>query len=106
MSRGQEISPLQMEKQDISVQLPTFWSVMCSLGLYQDNQGSGGDPKEHGHSSYHIHRRHTETESQVRDQTAALLYLLENLGFVINYPKSQLKPTQMIDFLGFTVDSQ
>ena len=60
MSRGQEISPLQMEKQDISVQLPTFWSVMCSLGLYQDNQGSGGNPKEHGHSSYHIHRRHTD----------------------------------------------
>ena len=25
MSRGQKISPLQMEKQDISVQLPTFW---------------------------------------------------------------------------------
>ena len=101
ISRGQEISLLQMEKQDISVQLPTFWSVMHSLGLYQDNQGSSGDPKEHGHSSYHILYIEdiliiAETESQVRDQTAALLYLLENLGFVINYPKSQLKPTQMI----------
>ena len=34
-----------------------------------------------------------------------LTFLLENLGFVINYPKSQLQPTQEIEFLGFMVNS-
>lgn len=47
-----------------------------------------------------------ETESQLKDQTAGLIYLLENLGFVVNHPKSQLQPTQTIEFLGFMVDSQ
>lgn len=37
--------------------------------------------------------------------TAALIFLLENLGFIINLPKSLLDPTQEIDFLGFTVNS-
>ena len=30
-----------MGEENVSVQLPTFWAVMRSLGLYQDNQGSG-----------------------------------------------------------------
>ena len=34
-----------------------------------------------------------------------MIYLLENLGFVINHPKSELTPTQEIEFLGFTVNS-
>ena len=46
-----------------------------------------------------------ETESLLRDHTTAVIYLLENLGFVINHPKSELIPTQEIDFLGFTVNS-
>ena len=46
-----------------------------------------------------------ETESLLRDHTTAVIYLLENLGFVINHPKSELTPTQEIDFLGFTVNS-
>ena len=34
-----------------------------------------------------------------------VVYLLENLGFVINHPKSQLTLTQEIEFLGFVVNS-
>lgn len=30
---------------------------------------------------------------------------MENLGFIINYSKSLLIPTQEIDFLGFTMNS-
>ena len=33
------------------------------------------------------------------------LGLLEALGFLINYPKSQLEPSQIIDYLGFVIDS-
>ena len=46
-----------------------------------------------------------ESEAMAREHTAASIYLLENLGFVINYPKSQLEPTQEIVFLGFVVNS-
>ena len=45
------------------------------------------------------------TESLLRDHIMGVVYLLENLGFVLNYPKSQLIPTQEIEFLGFVVNS-
>ena len=40
-----------------------------------------------------------------REHTAGLIFLLENLGFIINHPKSVLTPTQEILFLGFTISS-
>ena len=46
-----------------------------------------------------------ESEAMAREHTAALIFLLENLGFTINYPKCLLEPTQVIEFLGFTVSS-
>ena len=39
----------------------------------------------------------------MRDHIAGIIYLLENLGFVINFPKSLLEPTKAIDFLRFNL---
>ena len=41
----------------------------------------------------------SETESLSWEQTAGHIFLLENLGFIINYPKSILKPSKKIEFL-------
>ena len=46
-----------------------------------------------------------ELETLLRDHIAGTVYLLENLGFVINFPKSVLEPQRTIEFLGFHVDS-
>ena len=46
-----------------------------------------------------------ETESLLKEHILAAVYLLENLGFVINHPKSELVPTQEIEFLGFKIIS-
>ena len=32
--------------------------------------------------------------------------LLEGLGFIVNYEKSALQPTQRIEFLGFSINSE
>ena len=40
-----------------------------------------------------------ETESLLRNHGTAVIYLLENMGVVINYPKSELTSTQEIEFL-------
>ena len=40
-----------------------------------------------------------------REHTAGLIFLLENLGFIINHPKSHLTPTQEMSFLGLVVNS-
>ena len=47
-----------------------------------------------------------ETESLLKDHVTAVMYLLENLGLVINHPKSKLDPSQEIEFLGFNVNSK
>ncbi len=46
-----------------------------------------------------------ETQSLAREHTAGLIFLLENLGFIINNPRSLLTPTQEIEFLGFSVNT-
>ena len=45
------------------------------------------------------------TEETVQHHSALTLDLLEALGFVVNYLKSQLTPTRNIEFLEFQVDS-
>ena len=46
-----------------------------------------------------------ESETLLRDHVKGVVYLLENLGFVINFPKSSLEPKRALEFLGFQVDS-
>ena len=46
-----------------------------------------------------------ESRVAAKDHAIGLLFLLENLGFIVSKTKCILMPTQSIDFLGFTVDS-
>ena len=46
-----------------------------------------------------------ESKELVWEHVIGLIYLLENLGFVINQPKSILEPTQSVEYLGFSVNS-
>ena len=46
-----------------------------------------------------------ETREKAEEHAEALVYLLQCLGFVINQKKSVLVAAQMMDFLGFTVDT-
>ena len=46
-----------------------------------------------------------ESQALLKDHIAGTVYLLENLGFVINAPKSVLQPERTMEFLGFQVDS-
>ena len=47
-----------------------------------------------------------ETPEMARDHTLGLIYLLENLGFIVHPEKTQSTPTQEIEFLGMQVDSR
>ena len=46
-----------------------------------------------------------QIKQNLRGQMALALGLLEALGFLVKYPKSQLEPSQVIDYLGFVIDS-
>ena len=42
----------------------------------------------------------------LREHTALVIELLQNLGFIINYEKSLLTPTPVLEFLGFLINSK
>ena len=42
---------------------------------------------------------------QARDHTLALIYLLENVGFIVHPSKTVTTPTQRLEFLGMDVDT-
>ena len=46
-----------------------------------------------------------ESISLILHHAASSLNLLEDLGFVIKYQKSQFRPTQQIEFLAFRIES-
>ena len=47
-----------------------------------------------------------ETAERARDHTNGLIYLLENLGFLVHPEKTVREPTQEIEFLGMIVGSK
>ena len=46
-----------------------------------------------------------ESKALLKGHVNEVIYLLENLGFVVNVPKSLLEPRRLIDFLSYLVDS-
>ena len=83
-----------------------IWSVVRYMGLYQD------------HTTSDCHSQSVrviiyiddilimaETSTLAREHTAGLIFLLENLEFIINFPKSVITPTQNLEFLGFAINS-
>ena len=46
-----------------------------------------------------------ETQEKARDQATCIIHLLQCLGFTINTMKTITEPTQIIDFLGITVNT-
>ena len=47
-----------------------------------------------------------ESRSMAQDQVSGVVYLLECLGFIVNFNKSVLEPTQTLEFLGVMVDTR
>lgn len=93
----------------LPVQLPTIWTVVSTMGLYQDHQTNSEHPQNYGSEDDYIHRRcpdHGRDETSCKRTHCWHDFSLENLGFIINHPKSLLNPTQEIDFLGFTINSR
>ena len=106
-SSGQEVPEISKSREDISIQVPTIrlssapWvftktlrpvvTLLRELGLrmvvYIDDI-----------------LVMAESEAQLKDHVRCLVYLLENLGYIINYKKSVLTPTKQLEFLGFILD--
>ena len=46
-----------------------------------------------------------DTPTMAKEHMASLIFPLENLIYIINYPKFLMTPTQKLNFLGFVINS-
>ena len=88
----------------LPVQLPR--PILCSLGLYQDPEASNIPAQRAGGKASGIHRRHPDYGGVRGTSEGGLIYLLENLGFIVHPVKGVTTPIQQIEFLGMQVHSQ
>ena len=108
-SGGQRFPQIPMEGPDVSVQLSSVRVVVSPVGLYQDHTASCGNPAGNRPTSDHLHRRYPrhggDRVSPQRPCDSSGVPAGEP-GVCGNHPKSELDPSQEIEFLGFTVNSK
>ena len=46
-----------------------------------------------------------QSQGQLLQDRNSMIWLLQHLDFVINWKKSALAPTQIVDYLGFVINS-
>ena len=54
----QEIPEISLARQDVPVQLPTVWTVVGPVDLYQCHKATSDCSQNTGHENNHLHRRH------------------------------------------------
>lgn len=97
-----------MELADIQIYVPPFRSVLRSMVLHQADEAGGGAPQIRGDMNDCVSGRYPDNESvspTLANPTTTDGKPLGVPGFVINESKSDLKPSQKMQFLGFLVDS-
>ena len=89
-SSGQDVPEISKSRENISIQVPTIWPIQCTLALYQDPRPVVTLLEELGlRMVVYIDDIvvMAESEAQLKDHVQCLVYLLENLGYIINYKK-------------------
>ncbi|XP_070570048.1 uncharacterized protein [Ptychodera flava] len=88
--------------------MPTIRASISTTNLHQINETSCRYIEAYGYQVDHylddILLMNQSKDQLIRDRDT-LLFLLQHLGFGINWEKSYLVPTQEIEFLGFLINS-
>ena len=103
----QEISEISCPGSDIPIQSSAFWSVRSILGVHCNNK----EVKLMAmHKGIRIHQYLDdwlvrEPSHQVCLQhTEDLVKICKELGWLVNFEKSELEPKQIFDFVGYQFD--
>ena len=102
-------SEISLARQDVPVQLPTVWTVVGPVDLYQGHKASSDYSQNTGHGNNHLHRQHPGDGT--KQGTGAGAHRVPDIS--IGEPRLHCQsteifdrdPTQEIDFLGLVADS-
>ena len=104
-----EISTISMGRKLVRIPLPLFWTKPITKSFYQVIKGSNVSAK-----ALMIREKlflddlviFGNTMEEILVARDFVILLLQHLGFVINFKKRILEPTQEIEFLGMMVNSK
>ena len=97
-----------MERSNLSDSLPLLWPGTSTQDIYKTTEGSYFSDEEVECSIDNFLDDILLMAASVEELTLApdtFIYLLQNLGFLINIKKSVLQPWQTIQFLGMEINS-
>ena len=104
----QKICSVSLVRETLRVSFSLFWTRPSTKNFYKITQNSSFSVTLPEHTKYNLLGQYAVdrlyNQRNVNGQRQ-LIFLLQQLGFVLNLKKSVLTPTQRIEFLGVTVDS-
>lgn len=104
-----EVTPLRVEGQDIRVSVPTIRAEQCTQSFHKLLKPILAWLRQRGVRMI-VHLDDIlvlgSSPEEGKAHVELTIEMLSQLGFVINREKSQLEPTQKIQFLGFWIDSR
>ena len=106
--RLQEISSFQVGKLHEGIQLPSIWLWPRPSQIHKDIQASSSIPPKEGNVLDYIHKQQNNPESESAGsdkRQGTVIFILQCLGFVIDWEKSHLVPTQMLEYLRMLIAS-
>ena len=102
------ICSLSLVRKLVRVPLPLLWFETSTMNIHKIAKSANDNLTQDKHQNNNLLRRHAIDWSLFRrnnHETDTVIFLLQHLGFVINWKKSVLTPVQEIEFLGLTINS-
>jgi len=91
----------------IPVSMSLLWAILCSESFHKNSQISHRITENHGRMACDLHGWHVINGQFWSPHSYIALFLLENLGLVVNNKKKfTFAPCQQIKFLGMAMNSQ
>ena len=103
----QKMSGFRHQRWDLPLQVPPVRPLYSPPHIHQGGQGHSRTPQEKGVYVFIYLDDWLLTAPSpeiLRDQVRMIANLVQRLGFIVNFQKSTLQPSQKVQFLGFQLD--
>ena len=102
-----EMSKIPMEAKSLRVSLLMLWPGTYSEDFHKTNENSDYISETFEYSVDNLPGQHLTGDSlqNIMLSRDTLIFILQNLGFIINFQKSVLNPSHQIQFLSVEIDS-
>ena len=98
-----QIPQIHVERSSVPIQSTSIWPLNKSFRVYTPYDCHSDIPKEKGDNSSSLSRRLVSSKPKLRkllEHRQFILSLINSLGLIINYEKSDLVPAQVFTFIG------